>query len=148
MLEDKLDQDIKSALLAGDKFRVTTLRQLKDTLLNAKVAQNKRDVGLEDSELQAIFSKEAKQRQESADLYLKGGDKNRADAELEEKAIIETYLPKPLSEDEITLAIDEVIKNKGSDISQMRQIIGAVKQKLGASADGSVIARLTKERLS
>lgn len=148
MLEDKLDQDIKSALLAGDKFRVTTLRQLKATLLNAKVAQNKRDVGLEDSELQAIFSKEAKQRQESADLYLKGGDKNRADAELEEKAIIETYLPKPLSEDEITLAIDEVIKNKGSDISQMGQIIGAVKQKLGASADGSVIARLTKERLS
>jgi hypothetical protein len=148
MLEDKLDQDIKSALLAGDKFRVTTLRQLKATLLNAKVAQNKRDVGLEDSELQAIFSKEAKQRQESADLYLKGGDKNRADAELEEKAIIETYLPKPLSEDEITLPIDEVIKNKGSDISQMGQIIGAVKQKLGASADGSVIARLTKERLS
>jgi uncharacterized protein YqeY len=149
MLEDKLEQDIKAALLAGDGQRVTTLRGLKSVLLNVKVEKGKRDTGLSDDEVLAIFAKEAKKRQESADLYVQGGNQAKADAELEEKAIIESYLPEQLSEEEIGKLIDEVIAQTGASGPQaMGQVIGQVKAKVGASADGSVIARLAKERLS
>lgn len=148
MLEQQLEQDIKAALLAGDSTKATTLRGLKASLLNVKVAQGKRDSGLSDEEVLKVFAKEAKQRQESADMYVQGGSQDKADAELVEKAIIEAYLPAQLSEDEISKLIDEAIAASGASGQQaMGRVIGQVKAKAGASADGAVIARLVKEKL-
>lgn len=148
MLEDKLEQDIKSAMLAGDTEKVTTLRGLKATLINVKVAQNKREEGLSDDEVITTFAKEAKKRQESADLYKQGGNQKMADAELKEKTIIEGYLPEQLSEEDLNKLIDEVIAETGaSGMAAMGQVIGQVKAKAGAVADGSVIAKLVKARL-
>lgn len=148
MLEQKIETDLKTALLAGDSRRTSTLRGLKATLLNVKIAAGKRDSGLGDDEVLAQLSKQAKQRQESADMYVQGGDQARADAELAEKAIIEAYLPAQLSEAEIGKLIDEVIAQAGaSGPAAMGQVIGQVKQKTGAAADGAVIARLAKEKL-
>jgi uncharacterized protein YqeY len=147
-LEQRLEQDIKSALLSGDKTRATTLRGLKAVLLNVKVATGKRDSGLSDDEVLKVFTKESKQRQESADLYKQGGSQPKADAELAEKAIIDAYLPAQLSEDEIAKLVDEAIAQTGAQGPQaMGQVIGQVKAKAGASADGAVIARLAKEKL-
>lgn len=149
MLEQKLEQDIKSALLAGDSARATTLRTLKSTLLNVKVAEGKRDSGLSDQEVIAVFSKEAKKRQESADMYVQGGSQEKADKELAEKAIIEEYLPEQLSEGEIAAIVDEAIKDTGAESQRdMGKVIAAVRTKTAGSADGSIIARITKERLS
>ena len=148
MLEQQLEQDIKTALLAGEKQKALVLRGLKATLLNVKVAKGKRESGLSDDEVLAEFSKQSKQRQESADLYKQGGDQARTDAELAEKAIIDAYLPAQLSEAEIEGMIDEVIKQTGaSGMQAMGQIIGQIKAKAGATADGAVIARLVKEKL-
>jgi uncharacterized protein YqeY len=148
MLEQKLEQDIKAALLSGDKTRATTLRGLKSVLLNVKVATGKRDSGLADEEVLKVFTKESKQRQESADLYKQGGSQEKADAELAEKAVIDAYLPEQLSEDEIAKMVDEVITRTGAQGPQaMGQVIGQVKAKAGAAADGAVIARLAKEKL-
>lgn len=148
MLEQQLEQDIKSALLAGDSVKVTTLRGLKAALLNVKVAEGKRDSGLTDDEVIAVFAKEAKKRQESADLYKQGGNQEKASAELGEKAVIEAYLPAQLSEDEINKLIDEAIAATGASGPQgMGQVIGQVKAKAGAAADGALIARLAKEKL-
>jgi uncharacterized protein YqeY len=149
MLEQQLEQDIKSALLARDSERVSTLRGVKSALLNLKVASGKRETGLSDDEVLKVLAKESKQRQESADLYAQGGDEARERAELSEKAIIDAYLPNRLSEAEISVIIDEVIKSTGINQAQaMGQIIGQVKSKVGASADGAVIAKLVKEKLS
>lgn len=148
MLEQKIEQDIKTALLGGDSQRVSTLRGVKAVLLNVKVATGKREAGLSDDEVLVQLSKQAKQRQESADMYVQGGDQARADAELAEKAIIETYLPAQLSETDIAKLIDEAITETGaSGPAGMGQVIGQVKQKAGATADGAVIARLAKEKL-
>ena len=148
MLEDRINQDLKTALLAGEKDKATTLRGLKSVLLYAKVELGKRDSGLSDDEIMTLLAKEAKKRQESADLYVQGGAQERADHELTEKAIIEAYLPVQATEAEIAAAVDETIKQLGASGPQaMGQVIGAVKAKLGASADGAVIARLTKEKL-
>lgn len=148
MLEQKIEQDLKSALLAGDSGRVTTLRSLKAALLNVKISSGKREQGLNDEEVLAQLAKQAKQRQESADMYVQGGDQGRADAELAEKAIIEAYLPARLADADIAKLIDEVISQTGAAGPQaMGQVIGAVKAKTGAAADGAVIARLVKEKL-
>jgi uncharacterized protein YqeY len=148
MLEERLEQDLKAALLAGDAQRVSVLRGLKSVLLNEKVATGKRETGLTDEEVLPIFSKEAKKRQESADLYKQGDDETRQHAELSEKKIIEEYLPAQLSEDEVAKLVDEAIQQTGaSEQKDMGKVIGAVRAKAGAQADGGVIARLTKEKL-
>jgi uncharacterized protein YqeY len=147
-LEEKIEADIKQAMLAGEAERVSTLRGLKSVLLNEKVAKGKRESGLSDEEVLPILSKEAKKRQESADLYIQGGDQTRADKELSEKSIIETYLPEQLSQEVIAGMVDEAITQTGaSSQADMGKVIGAVRAKAGASADGALIARLTKEKL-
>lgn len=149
MLEQKIEQDLKTALLAHDAQRVSVLRGLKSVLLNVKVATGKRDSGLSDEEVLPIFSKEAKKRQESADLYKQGGSQEKADAELAEKAIIEEYLPEQLGETEISAMVDEAIKATGAEgPKDMGKVIGQVKQTAGASADGGLIAKITKEKLN
>jgi len=148
-LEQRIEQDLKTAMLGGDKVQVETLRGLRAALLSVKVEQGKREAGLTDDEVITVLSKEAKKRQESADLFKQGGNQEKATAELAEKSLIEKYLPAQLSEAEITNLIDEVIAQTGASGPQaMGQVIGAVKAKVGASADGAVIARLAKERLS
>lgn len=149
MLKARIDQDLKTALLAGDKVLATTLRGLKSVILYAEVAKGVRDTGLGDEEITALLSKEAKKRQESADLYKQGGNEERAAAELAEKVVIEAYLPKQLSDEELQQVVDAAIAEVGADgPSAMGQVIGAVKQKTAGQADGGRIAQLVKERLN
>lgn len=149
MLKQQIEQDLKAALLAGEKDRATTLRGLKSVILYAEVAKGIRDTGLPDDEIIALFVREAKKRQESADLYTKGGAPERAAAELAEKEIIELYLPKQLPEDELIKIIDEAIAGvEATGSAAMGQVIGQVKQKTAGQADGARIAQLVKERLA
>ena len=148
MLEQKIEQDLKAALLAGERLKVDTLRGLKATLLNVKVALGKRDSGLSDEEVLQHLSKQSKQRQESADMFKQGGNLAKADDELAEKALIDAYLPAQLGEDEIAKLIDEIIAQTGASGPQaMGQVIGQVKSKAGTAADGATVARLVKEKL-
>lgn len=149
-LEARISQDLKAAMLAGQQQRVLTLRGIKSSLLYAKVAnKNNREEELPDSEVLALLARESKKRQESADLYVQGGSQEKADAELAEKAIIDDYLPAQLSEAAIKELIETAVTSLGATTpAQMGQVIGAVKQQAGASADGGLIARLVKERLS
>jgi len=149
MLKQLIEQDIKTALLDRDTVRVTTLRGLKSAILYAEVAANARDTGLPEDVVQAILVKESKKRQESADLYEQGKDSVRAEAELAEKAIIDAYLPKPLSDEELSALVDTVILEVGDTSPQaMGKVIAGVKEKSKGSADGGRIAQLVKERLS
>lgn len=149
MLEQQLEQDIKAAMLAKQADKVTTLRGLKAAILSVKVAQGTRGEDMPDDQVITLLSKEAKKRQESADLYLQGGNQPKADAELAEKAIIEAYLPEQMDEADILACVDDVIAElEAKDIKAMGQVIGMVKKKVGAAADGAVVARLVKQRLS
>ena len=148
-MKQRLQDDVKAAMLAGDSLRLETLRGLKSVILYAEVAAGKREEGLTDDEILALFSKEAKKRQESAELYIQGGAQEKADKELAEKTIIEAYLPAQLSEAELAAIIDEVLNEvKPAGLQQMGQVIGQVKSKVGNTADGSLIAKLVKEKLS
>lgn len=147
-LKQRLDSDVKQAMLAGDALRLDTLRGLKSVILYAEVAAGKREQGLADDEIETLFAKEAKKRQESADLYLQGGSPERAEKELAEKSIIESYLPERLDDEALGVIIDEVIAAQGPVTPQaMGAIIGAVKQRVGNTADGGTIAKLVKEKI-
>lgn len=147
-LKQRLDSDVKQAMLAGDALRLETLRGLKSAILYAEVAAGKREQGLADDEIETLFAKEAKKRQESADLYTQGGSSERAEKELAEKTIIESYLPERLDDEALGVIIDEVIAAQGPVTPQaMGAIIGAVKQRVGNTADGGTIAKLVKEKI-
>jgi len=147
-ITEQIDADLKQAMLAGDKTLTTTLRGLKSVILYEEVAKGVRDTGLDEDTIITLFSKEVKKRQESADLYERGGNTEKAKAELAEKGVIEKYLPEQMSDEELISLVDETISSTGAtNMQQMGQVVGVVKSQAGPSADGSKIAQLVKERL-
>lgn len=146
-LKQQIDQDLKAAMLAGDKSLVMTLRGLKSVILDAEIASGSRETGLSDDAIIGLLGKETKKRQDSADLYVQGGNTERQAAELKEKKVIQKYLPSRLGNDELNALIDKVITKVGNSPQNMGRIIGQVKQKSHGAAEGSLIARLVKEKL-
>jgi uncharacterized protein len=149
MLKQQIDQALKTALLSGNKELATTLRGLKSVILYEEVAKGVREQGLSDEEITVLLAKEAKKRQESADLFQKGGNSQKADAELIEKRVIEDFLPQQLSDEELQAVVDASIRKQGAEGMQgMGKVIAAVKEHVGVTADGSRIAQRVKERLT
>ena len=147
-LKTRLAADLKNAMLARDAFLSDTLKGLKAAILNEEIAKNKRDEGLGDTEVEAIFARELKKRNEAAELYDKGGNSEMAEKERQEKSIIERYLPEQLSEGELQELVKEAIAStNASSMQDMGKVIGSVKAKVGNSADGSLIAKLVKDAL-
>lgn len=148
-IKEQLEKDIKTAMLAGEKTLVTTLRGLKSVILYAEVASGDREAGLPEEQVISLLQKEAKKRQESADLYRTGNNIEKAEHEEVEKRVIDQYLPQQLSEEDVRSLVEEEATKMGTPtLQQMGQLIGAVKQASGGAADGAVIARLVKERLA
>ncbi len=148
-LKDQINQDLKSAMLARDEKLVTTLRGLKSAILYAEVAVGKRQEGLSEAELVAVLQKEAKKRQESADLFGKGGNQEKQRDELAEKEVIENYLPAQMNDDDLRQVVKGVLEKIDShDSAAFGKAIGLVKQQVGAQADGGRIAKLIKEQLT
>jgi uncharacterized protein YqeY len=148
-LKEQIDRDLKTAMLSGDKTSVDTLRGLKSVILYDEVAKGRKAEGISDNEAISLLQKEAKKRQESADLYTTGGMGERAEQELTEKAIIENYLPKSLSEEEVNTLVDGVLEEfDNPDMSKMGQIIALAKERSSGSADGATLASIVKARLS
>jgi len=147
-LKAQIENDTKAALLGGDRFRADVLRGLKAVILNEEVAQNKRDEGLDDATIEQLIAKEVKKRLDSVQQYTDAGRPELAEVEQNEAKVLEEYLPEQLSEDEIKKVVAETITALGvSGPQAMGQVIGAVKGKLGNTADGGTIARLVKEAL-
>lgn len=144
-LKETISNDIKTALLGGDRFRGEILKNFKAAILNEEVEKNKRDEGLGDEEIEQLLAREIKKRNESAELFKAAGRQELADNELQEREVLSTYMPAQLTDDEIKNVVIEVIS--GLENPNMGQVIGAVKAKLGNSADGGTVARIVKESL-
>ena len=148
-LKQRIENDLKAALLGGDRFVGETLRGLKAAILNEEVAQNKRDTGLDDASIERIIAKEVKKRLESAAIYEQNQREDAADQERREAEVFSHYLPKQLSEAELKTVVDAKVAELGAtDAKMMGQVIGAVKQEVGNTADGARLAKLVKEALN
>lgn len=149
MLKAKIEADLKTAMLSGDTAMVGTLKMLKSAILYKEVELGSRNQGLSYDQVIDVLSKEAKKRLEASQMYSDAGRENQSNAEQAEYDIIAEYLPKQLSDDEVAAIVDEAIASvDGASMQDMGRIIGAVKAKAGATADGSRIAAVVKEKLS
>jgi uncharacterized protein YqeY len=147
-MQNQIDSDLKAAMLAGDKVKAEILRGLKSALQYEAVNIKSEDRSLSDDQAQKVLAKESKKRQETAEIYKKANEAERAEKELAEKAVIDNYLPKQLSDEEVEkLVMQEIEKSGASTQADMGRVIGAVKAQAGASADGAMIARIVKEKL-
>ena len=146
-LVDKVNQDIAEAMRAKDQDRLGPLRMLKAALMNKKVERGK---DVTDSEALAIVSTLVKQRKDSVEQFTNAGRQDLADKEKAEIAILETYLPPPVSREELEKAVDEAVRTTGaSSPKDMGGVMKAVMAGLaGRNADGKLINELVRARLS
>lgn len=148
-LKDRIADEMKAALLGGNRFEGETLRNLRAAILNEEVAQNKRDVGLSDQEIEKVIVREVKKRNESVKLYRDNNRPELAEPEENEAAVLAKFLPEQMSEADIRALVESKVTELGvSDPSAMGQVIGAVKQAAGNTADGALIAAIVKETLA
>lgn len=145
-ISEQLLTDMKSSMIAGDSERTGVLRLLRGALKNEEI---KAGHELSEDEAMKVLTREAKQRRDSIDAFKEAGRDDLIAQEELELAVISGYLPSPLTADELTAIVDEVVTDLGAtDMKQMGQVIGAVMAKVGASADGGSVSQAVKARLS
>ncbi|MGH6663904.1 MAG: GatB/YqeY domain-containing protein [Pseudolabrys sp.] len=150
MLRDDINKALTEAQKARNERAVSTLRMVNSTLKNADIeARGAGKPQLTDAEVLPLLQKMIKQRQESILLYEKGGRADLVKQEQEEIAIISGYLPKQMSEAEMTAAIETAIKDTGAaGMKDMGKVIGALKGKCAGQMDMAKASALVKAKLS
>jgi len=147
-LFDKVSNDIKEAMKARDKVKLETLRNIKKVFLEAKTAPGANDT-LEDDAALKILAKLAKQGKESAEVFVGQNRQDLADAELAQVKVIEEYLPKQMSREEVEAAVAKIISDTGaSSMKDMGKVMGAATKQLAGQADGKIISEIVKAKLS
>ncbi len=147
-LFDQISEDIKAAMKARDKVRLETLRNIKKVFLEAKTAPGANDT-LEDADALKILQKLAKQGRETAQTYIDNNRQDLADEELAQAKVIEEYLPKPLSEEEIEKEVKDIIAQTGAQgMKDMGKVMGMASKKMAGRADGRVISTIVKKLLA
>ena len=147
-LFDKVSEDIKDAMRAKDKIRLEALRGVKKEFLEAKTAKGANDE-LSDETATLILQKMVKQRKDSADIYKNQGREDLAGDELAQIAVIEAYLPKQLSQEELDAKITEIIAQVGaSSPADMGKVMGVATKALAGIAAGKAISETVKKLLN
>ncbi|MBD1432674.1 GatB/YqeY domain-containing protein [Sphingobacterium sp. DN00404] len=147
-LEQKINQDIKAAMMAKDNAKLRGLRAIKAAILLAKTEKIQVDELHADTEIK-VLQKLAKQRKESGDIYKNQNRDDLYQIEMEELQVIEEYLPKQLDRSAIEDVVKGIIAEVGAtSIKDMGKVMGAANQKLAGSADGKTISEVLKSLLS
>jgi uncharacterized protein len=146
-LRDRLTEDLKLAMKARDQLRMDVIRMIKAAVLNKEVELKK---DLDDAEMSRIMTTMIKQRKESVEQFEKGQRAELAAKERQEISIIETYLPKALSAEELAQAVDAVIRETGATSAKdMGLVMKAVMARLaGQSLDGKSVSDLVRSKLA
>ena len=147
-LFDQISEDLKAAMKARDKVRLETLRNIKKVFLEAKTAPGANDT-LADADALKIIAKLAKQGKETATTYTQAGRQDLADAELAQVEVLESYLPKQLSQEEIAAEVKKIIAEVGAtSMKEMGRVMGTASKLLAGKADGRVISEIVKKLLA
>ena len=145
---DIISNDLKEAMKAKDKVALDTLRNIKKALIEAKTAPGAGD-SVDDATAIKIINKLAKQGRESAELYASKNRPELAAEEMAQVAVLEKYLPKQMSDEELTAALKSIIAEVGaSSPREMGKVMGVATKKLAGTADGKAISEKVKELLT
>lgn len=147
-LFDQISEDIKKAMLARDKVKLEALRGVKKEFLEAKTAKDS-DGELSDDTALKILQKMVKQRKDSAAIFTQQNRPELAEGELAEAAVIEAYLPKQMSDEELTAAVKEIIAEVGATSAKdMGKVMGVATKKLAGRTEGKLISEKVKSLLA
>ncbi len=145
-LFSKLQEEMKAAMKSGDKDKLSTIRMLISEIKKVQIDSKKE---LSDDEIIQILQRYIKQRKEAYTQYEQAGRKDLADKELKEIEIVKQFLPPELSEEELIKIIEDTIREVGaSSIKDMGKVVKAVMEKVKGRAEGAVVSKLVKEKLS
>lgn len=143
---DNIKTQLKDAMISRDKNRIIALRNF---LAKLKAKEIEKKESLSKSESLKVLQSMAKQLKDSIDQYNKGGREDLANKESDELEILSEFLPEPLSKEEMSKIIEEVIKDCGaSSMKDMGQVIGVAISKMKGKGDGSIVSQLVREKLS
>ena len=143
---ERLTEDMKTAMKAGDKERLSTIRLLRGQLKNAMI--DKKDDLSEEEEI-AILSNAAKKRRESIEAYGKAGRDDLVEKEKKELEVIQSYLPQPLSPEELEEIVDQAIAEANAQtMKDMGRVMGLIMPKVKGRADGKHINEMVRSKLS
>jgi uncharacterized protein YqeY len=150
MLRDAINNAVKEAMKAKEERKLSTLRMMNSTIKNADIdARGQGKPPLSDDDLLGVFQKMIKQRQESVELYEKGNRAELAAQERDEIAVIQAYLPKQMSDDDVKAAIAAVIKETGAaSMKDMGKVVAGLKAKYAGQMDFAKASGLVKAALS
>ncbi|MDX2189966.1 MAG: GatB/YqeY domain-containing protein [Bacteroidota bacterium] len=147
-LKQNVDNQIKEAMKAKDQDALRALRGIKSMILLAETSEGQSGELSNETEMK-LLTKAAKQRKESADTYTANGRNDLAETELKELKIIESFLPKQLSEDEVNAILKNIIAQTGAvGAKDMGKVMGAATKELAGKADGKMISELVKKLLA
>ena len=148
-LSQKLTDDMKTAMREKNKVALNTIRMLKSSIKNAAIEKGGADAELNDAEISNVIRKEVKKRQDSIEQYENADRPELAEGEKAEIEVLNNYLPKPLSDGEITTAVEEAIAEVGATSKkEMGQVMKILQEKTGGRADGKTLSKAVMERLS
>lgn len=146
MLTDKINLNLREAQLARDEIKVSTLRLLLSEIKNAQIAKGE---NLSDQDIILVIQREVKKRQEAAAGFRQGGREEQAQIEEKERAILQSFLPVQISNEELTKLVEDSINEVGAKtLAEMGKVMGTVMGKVQGRADGGTVSALVKERLS
>ena len=142
----KLQDEMKTAMKSGDKDRLSVIRMLISEIKKVQIDKKKE---LSDDEIIQVLQRYAKQRKESIKQYREAGREDLAQKEEAELKVVQEFLPKPLSEEEIEKIVEQVITETGaSSMKDMGRVMKSVMEKIKGRADGSVVSSIVKKKLS
>jgi len=145
-LEQKIMPELKAAMLAKDEAKLRALRAIKSAILLAKTSEAGKEMTEEDET--KMLQKLVKQRKESIDIYMQQNRADLAKTEQEEVAVIELFLPKMMSEDEIREALKGIIESVGAKSpAEMGKVMGAATKHFAGTADNKIVSMLVKQML-
>jgi len=144
-IEDRLTNDMKTALRTGDKVRLSTIRLLRAQIKDREIERGR---SLSDGDVLEVLTRAAKMRKEAIELYRQGGRTDLLTKEEAELKIIQSYMPEPLSRDELLTLINEVIQETGAQGPRdVGKVMGKVMSMVQGRAEGREVSQLVRERL-
>jgi uncharacterized protein YqeY len=145
-LEERLVEEMKQAMKSNDKLRLSTIRMIRSSLKNKEIELRKK---LEDEDILKVIQVMVRKGEESVEQFQTGGRTDLVEKETKEIEILKSFLPQPLSQQEILKIVDETIQEtQASSLKDIGKVMKSVMPKIGGKADGKLINQLVKERLS
>lgn len=149
MQKQKIQDDLKAAMLAKDVERLSVIRMLKSAIQYHEIQKGGAGYEATDEDVLEVVGREIKKRRESIEMYKKGNRPELAEKEEAELAILQTYLPEQLSEDIVRTLVEEAVKQTGATTMQdMGKVMAALMPKVKGKADGNLVSTLVREKLS